>query len=160
MKVSLVMGSISDKEVAFKCKEFLEKFGVECQIKVLSCHRSLKLLEKYVKKAEKEVKLFIAFAGKSASLPGIIAALTNLPVIGVPLKSDFLDGLDSLLSIAQLPKNTGVVTTGVGKDGALNAGYFALKILALNNPFLKEKLKKFKEKIETEIVRQNKKINE
>jgi len=160
MKVSLVMGSISDKEVVFKCKEFLEKFGVECEVRVLSCHRSLKLLEKYVKKAEKEVKLFIAFAGKSAALPGVISALTDLPVIGVPLKSDFLDGLDSLLSIAQLPKNTGVVTSGIGKDGALNAGYFALKILALNNSSLKEKINNFKKEIEKEVAKQNTKINE
>ncbi len=152
MKVSLIMGSISDKDVVLKCKKFLDDFGVDSEVKVLSCHRSPNILKDYVKEAEeKGVEIFIAFAGKSAALPGILCTLTDKPVIGVPLKSDFLDGLDSLLSIAQLPKNTGVGCMGLGSSGALNAGYFALKILSLQDESLRSKLKDFKRKIEKEI---------
>lgn len=156
MKVSLVMGSISDKEIVEEAGKVLEKFGVSYEVKILSCHRSPNLLRKYVKRAEKKgVKIFIAFAGKSAGLPGIIATLTDLPVIGVPLKSDFLDGLDSLLSISQLPKNIGLACVGIGKPGAINASLFALKMLALDDKNLTEKLKRFRESQEEEIAKLN-----
>ena len=143
MKTSIVMGSISDKEIAKKTTDVLEKFGVEYEVKVISAHRSPDLAYDYAKNAEKNgIELIIAIAGKAAHLAGVIAGTTPLPVIGVPAKSSTMDGLDSLLSVVQMPKGVPVATVAI--DGGENAGLLAVQMLSIKYPVLREKFKEYK----------------
>lgn len=158
-KVAIIMGSDSDLPVVRKTIEVLKKFGVEIEVNVLSAHRTPDLALEYARSAEeKGFEVIIAAAGKAAHLPGVIAAFTILPVIGIPIKSSTMDGLDSLLSIVQMPSGIPVATVAI--DGAENAGLLAIQILSLKHEQLKEKLKKHKEDMKQAVIEKNNKIKE
>jgi len=143
MKVSVIMGSASDWDVMSPACSTLEEFGIPYEKKVLSAHRNPGPLADYVRSArERGVNLFIAGAGGAAHLPGVIAALTTLPVIGVPVRSKALNGLDSLLSIVQMPSGIPVATMAI--DGSRNAALMAVAILALSDPALEARLEEFR----------------
>ncbi len=143
MKVAIIMGSISDKSVAQKTADILKKFGIEYDARVISAHRALDFAVEYVKEMEQnQIELIIAFAGKAAHLAGVLAGLSTRPVIGVPVKSSTLDGLDALLSTVQMPSGVPVATVAI--DGAENAGILAAQILSLKYDSLKDKLKEHK----------------
>jgi len=135
--VSIVMGSESDLELMKETSSILGSFRIPHELRVLSAHRSPRLLARYVHKAEKGgVKVFVAGAGAAAALPGAVAALTTRPVLGVPIPSSELKGIDSILAIAQMPSGIPVATLAIGRPGARNAGYLAAEILALSDPRL------------------------
>nr|WP_302596986.1 5-(carboxyamino)imidazole ribonucleotide mutase [uncultured Cellulosilyticum sp.] len=143
MKIAFVMGSDSDLPVVEKGVNMVKKFGVDVEVRVISAHRTPQAAEEFAKTAEERgVGVIIAAAGKAAHLGGVIAAYTTLPVIGLPIKSSTLDGLDSLLSIVQMPPGIPVATVAI--DGAENAGILAVQMLALSNPELKAKLQAYK----------------
>ena len=142
-KVAIIMGSISDKETMEKAAEVLEELGVPYEMKVLSAHRTPDLLFEYIAQIEeKGFKVVIAGAGGAAHLPGVIASKTLLPVIGVPIETRALGGLDSLLSIVQMPGGIPVATVGIGN--AKNAGLLAAHILAIENSKIRERLKDYR----------------
>ena len=134
LKVSIVMGSQSDYKTMQLTEKILKKIGVSYETKIISAHRTPKRMYSYAAAAAKNnIGVIIAGAGGSAHLPGMIAALTPLPVLGVPIESKKLKGLDSLLSIAQMPKGIPVGTLAIGEDGAINAALLAAAIIANNN---------------------------
>lgn len=142
--VSVIMGSKSDWETMKKAVEVLENFGVAYEKKVVSAHRTPDLMFEHAEQARSRgIKVIIAGAGGAAHLPGMVAAKTTLPVIGVPIKSRALSGLDSLYSIVQMPGGVPVLTMAIGDAGATNAGLSAVRILALENPVLAQKLEAF-----------------
>ena len=133
-KVAIIMGSQSDYSTMQYCKKVLKILKIKHEIKIVSAHRTPDRMYKFAKTAEKNnISAIIAGAGGSAHLPGMIAALTRIPVIGVPIESKKLKGLDSLLSIAQMPKGIPVGTVAIGKDGAINAGLFAASIISVSD---------------------------
>ena len=141
LKVSIVMGSQSDYKTMQLAEKTLKKIGVSFETKIVSAHRTPKRMYNYALKAEQNnICVIIAGAGGSAHLPGMISALTSLPVLGVPIESKKLKGLDSLLSIAQMPKGIPVGTLAIGEDGAINAALLAASILANQNTSIKQKL--------------------
>ena len=141
LKVSIVMGSQSDYKTMRLIEKILKKIGVSFETKIVSAHRTPKRMYDYALKAEQNnIGVIIAGAGGSAHLPGMISALTSLPVLGVPIESKKLKGLDSLLSIAQMPKGIPVGTLAIGEDGAINAALLAASIIANQNPSIKRKL--------------------
>ena len=145
LKVSIVMGSQSDYKIMKLCEKTLKNLGVLFETKIISAHRTPKRMYEYASNAEKNsIGVIIAGAGGSAHLPGMIAALTSLPVLGVPVESKKLKGLDSLLSIAQMPKGIPVGTLAIGEDGAINAALLAASILANSNIKIKNKLKSWR----------------
>jgi 5-(carboxyamino)imidazole ribonucleotide mutase len=145
LKVSIVMGSQSDYKIMKLCEKTLKNLGVLFETKIISAHRTPKRMYEYALNTEKNnVGVIIAGAGGSAHLPGMIAALTSLPVLGVPIESKKLKGLDSLLSIAQMPKGIPVGTLAIGEDGAINASLLAASILANSNKTIKNKLKSWR----------------
>ena len=145
LKVSILMGSKSDAETVEETVKILKKFGVGYEVKVLSAHRTPAEVVKYVEKLPgRGIKVVIAAAGMSAALAGTIAAHTVLPVIGIPIDTRTLQGLDSLLSTVQMPKGIPVACMSIGKSGAQNAGIFACQILALSDIKLNKKLIEFK----------------
>ena len=140
-KVSIVMGSQSDYKTMIFCQNILKKLNIKFEIKIISAHRTPKRMYDFAINAEKNgIAVIIAGAGGSAHLPGMISALTSLPVLGVPIESKKLKGLDSLLSIAQMPKGIPVGTLAIGEDGAINAALLAASIIANNNTSIKKKL--------------------
>ncbi len=142
-KVSVIMGSASDWEVMSPACATLEEFGIPYEKRVLSAHRNPGPLAEYVESAEgRGIEIIIAGAGGAAHLPGVIAALTTIPVIGIPVKSKALNGLDSLLSIVQMPSGIPVATMAI--DGARNAALYAVAILALSDEGLRVKLQEFR----------------
>jgi 5-(carboxyamino)imidazole ribonucleotide mutase len=141
MKVAIIMGSQSDWPVMKNAVTVLEALGIEYKSMVVSAHRTPERLVDFAKNAEQEYSVIIAGAGGAAHLPGMAAALTWLPVIGVPVMSKALKGMDSLLSIVQMPKGVAVATQGIGEAGAFNAGLMASQILATSNIELQSKLK-------------------
>ncbi|MFB0981176.1 MAG: 5-(carboxyamino)imidazole ribonucleotide mutase [Alteromonadaceae bacterium] len=141
MKVAIIMGSQSDWPVMKNAVTVLEALGIEYKSMVVSAHRTPERLFEFAKNAEQEYSVIIAGAGGAAHLPGMAAALTWLPVIGVPVMSKALKGMDSLLSIVQMPKGVAVATQGIGEAGAFNAGLMASQILATRNVELQGKLK-------------------
>lgn len=150
MKVAVVMGSISDLEICKKAIRILEKFGVEVETRVISAHRTpFKAIEFAQNAEENGIEVIIAVAGKAAHLGGIIAGVTTLPVIGLPVKSSTMDGLDSLLSVVQMPKGVPVATVAI--DGGENAGILAVQILSLKYTELKDKLKEYKIELAKEV---------
>lgn len=159
MDVAVFLGSESDYEVVRESLDLFKEFGVSFALEVSSAHRSpartLKLLRAF---EEKGVKVFIAIAGKAAHLAGFVAAHTVAPVIGVPVESAGLGGLDALLSTIQMPRGVPVATMGLGKSGASNAVILAVQILSLKNPQLKEKLKKFRARQAAEVDKASKRI--
>ncbi len=139
--VSIIMGSKSDYEVMKECAKVLEKFGVQYELIISSAHRSPQRTKNYVQEAEKKgATVFICAAGMAAHLAGVVASLTIKPVIGVPMKGGFMDGMDALLSTVQMPAGMPVATVAVGKAGAVNAAYLAMQILAIDDEELKAKL--------------------
>ena len=139
------MGSQSDYKTMQLAEKTLKKIGVSFETKIISAHRTPKRMYEFASAAEKNnIGVIIAGAGGSAHLPGMIAALTPLPVLGVPIESKKLKGLDSLLSIAQMPKGIPVGTLAIGEDGAINAALLAASIIANNNLFIKKKLNSFR----------------
>ena len=140
-KVSIVMGSQSDFKTMKLCQKTLKILKVKFETKIISAHRTPKRMYEFAKKAEKNnIAVIIAGAGGSAHLPGMISALTSIPVLGVPIESKKLKGLDSLLSIVQMPKGIPVGTLAIGKDGAINAALLAASIIAINDKKIKKKL--------------------
>ena len=140
-KVSIVMGSQSDFKTMKLCQKTLKILKVKFETKIISAHRTPKRMYEFAKKAEKNnIAVIIAGAGGSAHLPGMISALTSIPVLGVPIESKKLKGLDSLLSIVQMPKGIPVGTLAIGKDGAINAALLAPSIIAINDKKTKKKL--------------------
>ena len=151
MKVAIIMGSASDKDVMAPAWETLEEFRIPYEKKVLSAHRNPGPLADYVRAArDNGFDIIIAGAGGAAHLPGVIAAYTTLPVIGVPVKSKALNGLDSLLSIVQMPSGIPVATMAI--DGSKNAALMAVTILALGNPALTERIEEFRRKQSEKIL--------
>ena len=149
-KVAIIMGSISDKETMKKSAEVLDELGISYEMKVLSAHRSPDLLFDYIAQIEeKGFKVIIAGAGGAAHLPGVIASRTLLPVIGVPIETKALGGLDSLLSIVQMPGGIPVATMGIGN--AKNAGLMAAHILAVENSKIRERLKDYRKDMAQKI---------
>jgi len=145
--VSIVMGSASDWDVMELAARQLKDFGVTCDARVISAHRSPDLLFDYINEVSMQgVRCFIAGAGGAAHLAGVIAGKTTLPVLGVPMPSKYLQGLDSLLSIVQMPKGIPVATFAIGEAGAANAGLFAVAMLALNDAELAQRLQAFRKK--------------
>jgi 5-(carboxyamino)imidazole ribonucleotide mutase len=144
--VGVVMGSNSDWNVMSKAVEQLEKFGIAHEYRVVSAHRTPDLLFEYAETARaRGLKCIIAGAGGAAHLPGMLAAKTTLPILGVPVTSRALNGIDSLYSIVQMPKGVPVATFAIGEAGAANAALFAVAMLANNDPVLAEKLAQFRE---------------
>ena len=142
LKVSIVMGSQSDYKTMRHAEKTLKKIGVLFETRIISAHRTPKRMYEFAIAAQKNnIGVIIAGAGGSAHLPGMIGALTSLPVLGVPIESKKLKGLDSLLSIAQMPKGIPVGTLAIGEDGAINAALLAASIIANNNTSVKKKLK-------------------
>ena len=145
LKVSIVMGSQSDYKIMKLCEKTLKNLGVLLEIKIISAHRTPKRMYEYASKAEKNnIGVIIAGAGGSAHLPGMIAALTPLPVLGVPVESKKLRGLDSLLSIAQMPKGIPVGTLAIGEAGAINAALLAASIIGNSDSKIRNKLKSWR----------------
>lgn len=146
-KVAVIMGSRSDWETMKAAVEMLDLLGVPCEKKVVSAHRTPDLLFKFAEDAARRgIQVIIAGAGGAAHLPGMTAAKTILPVLGVPVQSKALKGIDSLLSIAQMPRGIPVGTLAIGEAGAANAGLLAAGILALNDTALRKRLEAFRKK--------------
>ncbi|XIK09277.1 5-(carboxyamino)imidazole ribonucleotide mutase [Enterococcus faecium] len=140
-KISVIMGSTSDWETMKEACQILDEFGVSYEKKVVSAHRTPDLMFEYAQNARKKgIKIIIAGAGGAAHLPGMVASKTTLPVIGVPVQSRTLNGLDSLLSIIQMPGGVPVATTAIGKAGAINAGLLAIQMLSMYDLELEAKL--------------------
>ena len=144
-KVSIVMGSQSDFKTMVFSQKVLKKLNIKFETKIISAHRTPDRMYHYAKNAEKSnIGVIIAGAGGSAHLPGMISALTSLPVLGVPIESKKLRGLDSLLSIAQMPKGIPVGTLAIGEDGAINAALLAASIIGNNNVAVKKRLNQWR----------------
>jgi 5-(carboxyamino)imidazole ribonucleotide mutase len=147
VQIGIVMGSTSDWEVMRHAARQLKDLGVSYETKVVSAHRTPDLLFQYAETAaDRGIKALIAGAGGAAHLPGMLAAKTTLPVLGVPVPSKYLKGLDSLYSIVQMPKGIPVATFAIGEAGAANAGLFAAALLAVDDPALQAKLREFRQK--------------
>jgi len=158
-KVAVIMGSISDFDVVKKSVDMLKKFGVESDVLVISAHRTPELAAQYATNAKKNgVKVIIAAAGKAAHLGGVLAAFTTLPVIGLPIKSSTMDGMDSLLSMVQMP--SGVPVACVAINGAENAALLAIQMLALSDDSLAAKLDDYKKEMENAVLNAQNKLND
>jgi 5-(carboxyamino)imidazole ribonucleotide mutase len=148
--VGIIMGSASDLPVLKEAAKVLESFGIEYEITLVSAHRTPERLFKYAREAEgRGLEIIIAGAGGAAHLPGMVASLTPLPVIGVPVKTSSLEGVDSLLSIAQMPEGVPVATVGI--NNASNAGILAAQISSVKYPEFREKVKEYKEKLREKV---------
>ena len=151
-KIAIVMGSQSDYSTMKDCVKILKSLKISFDVKIVSAHRTPKRLYEFAKKSETSYSVIIAGAGGSAHLPGMIASLTTVPVIGVPVESKKLKGLDSLLSIVQMPKGIPVGTVAIGKDGAINPAIYAASILGITYKKIKNSLLKFR-------IKQTKSVN-
>ena len=153
--VSIIMGSTSDMPIMKKAAEFLNNMEIPFEINALSAHRTPEMVEKFATNARKNgIKIIIAGAGGAAHLPGVVAAFTTVPVIGVPCRSSIsIDGWDSILSILQMPPGIPVAT--VGLDGAMNAGILAAQILATDNESINDKVQDYKKNLKQKIVKAN-----
>ena len=146
-KVSIIMGSQSDFKTMIFCQKVLKSLNIKYETKIISAHRTPDRMYQFAKNAEKQnIGVIIAGAGGSAHLPGMISALTSIPVLGVPIESKKLKGLDSLLSIAQMPKGIPVGTLAIGEDGAVNAALLAAAIIANTDNSIKKKLNQWRSK--------------
>ena len=152
--VGIIMGSKSDWDTMRHAAEILERFGVPHESKVVSAHRTPALAAEYASTAENRgLQVIIAGAGGAAHLAGVVAAYTLAPVIGVPMQSAALNGLDSLLSIVQMPKGVPVATVAIGASGAANAGLLAVAILATSRPELRTKLQAYRDEMAADVAR-------
>src|SRR3954447_11751169 len=153
--VGIIMGSKSDLETLSPAAEILQELGVPHEVKIVSAHRTPDWMFQYAEQAEaRGIEVIIAAAGGAAHLPGMVAAKTTLPVLGVPVPATMLNGMDSLLSIVQMPKGVPVGTLAIGKPGAANAGLLAASILANKRPALREKLKVWRATRRDEVIKQ------
>ena len=158
-KVGIVMGSDSDMPVMAKAAEILDKFGIDYEMRIISAHREPDVFFDYAKSAEeKGFKVIIAGAGKAAHLPGMCAAIFPLPVIGIPMKTSDLGGVDSLYSIVQMPSGIPVATVAI--NGGANAGILAAKILATSDDEILERLKKYSEDLKDQVVEKDARLQE
>ncbi|MFA5418530.1 MAG: 5-(carboxyamino)imidazole ribonucleotide mutase [Bacteroidales bacterium] len=156
--VSIIMGSTSDLKVMEKAAQFFDEMEIPFEINALSAHRTPEKVEQFAKNAESNgIKVIIAGAGMAAHLPGVIASMTSLPVIGVPINAT-LDGMDALLAIVQMPPGIPVATVGI--NGALNAGILAAQMMATGDPLLLEKLHRYKETLKEKIVKANEELGQ
>lgn len=156
--VGIIMGSDSDLPIMKDAAEMLEQFGVEYEIKIVSAHRTPKLMYEYAQQAvEKGLKVIIAGAGGSAHLPGMVASLTSLPVIGVPIQTKTLNGVDSLYSIVQMPPGIPVATVAI--NGAKNAGLLAAKIIGVSDPKVSQKVGEYSKNLEKTILEKSAKLD-
>jgi 5-(carboxyamino)imidazole ribonucleotide mutase len=152
MKIGIVMGSLSDYPTVERAEKILAGFGVDYETRVISAHRTPAMAEAFASGAEEEgIEVIIAAAGKAAHLAGVMAAYTPLPVIGLPIMSSTLDGLDSLLSVVQMPKGVPVATVAIG--GAENAALLAVQILSVKYAELRSAMKTYKESMEREVMK-------
>ena len=159
MKVAVIMGSLSDFPVLKTTVEELKKYGVEVDTRIMSAHRTPHLAAEYAKNAQANgIEVIIAAAGKAAHLAGVLAGHTTIPVIGLPIKSSTMDGLDSLLSTVQMPEGIPVATVAI--NGSKNAAILAVQMLSLKYPQLQEKLQKSKEEMEAGVIAADKKLQE
>ncbi|MGL5641306.1 MAG: 5-(carboxyamino)imidazole ribonucleotide mutase [Paraclostridium sp.] len=156
MKIAVVMGSKSDYPKLEKGIELLEKFGIEVEVRALSAHRTPNQLMAFLKEIEENTDVIIAAAGKSAHLPGVIASHTLIPVIGLPIKSSTMDGLDSLLSIVQMPQGIPVATVTI--DSGINAALMAAQIMSIKYPKIKEELKNYRNEMELKVLEDDKNL--
>ena len=157
IKVGIIMGSDSDISIMKEATDILNEFGISNEMKIISAHRSPHVLSEYASNAhERGMKIIIAGAGAAAHLPGVTAAFTPLPVIGVPIKSKSLDGLDSLLSIVQMPSGVPVATVAI--NGAKNAGILAAQILGAGDSAIQKIIIDYKKKLSEESIRKNEKL--
>ena len=154
MKIAIVMGSVSDYDKMKEACEFLNMLEVPFEIRALSAHRTSVELDSFIEKYDDEIDVYIAAAGKAAHLPGVIAAKTCKPVIGIPIKSSALEGMDALLSIVQMPPGVPVATVAI--NGSKNAAILACQILSLKYAELADKMKKYKKDMETDTLRKEK----
>ena len=155
--VAIMIGSQSDYPVIESTIQILDKFAIKYKVIITSAHRTPERTEKFIKLAEEQgVKVFIVAAGAAAHLPGVVAANTNLPVIGVPISATALNGVDALYSIVQMPGGIPVATMAIGKAGAKNAAVFAAEILSLSNPELRLKLTNYRVEMKKNIIEQSK----
>lgn len=153
--VGIVMGSKSDWEVLRAAADLLDEFGVPYEAKISSAHRAPEMTAEYARSAEQRgLEVIIAAAGLAAHLPGVVASLTLLPVLGVPMEGKLLGGLDALLSIAQMPGGVPVGTLAIGSHGAKNAALLAVRILANSRPELREKLRQYQAQMADKIARE------
>lgn len=153
VRVGIIMGSRSDHETMVEAARILDELGIAHEIEIVSAHRTPDRMFEYAATAEaRGLEVIIAGAGGAAHLPGMTAAKTVLPVIGVPVLSSALNGVDSLLSIVQMPRGVPVATVAIGKPGATNAGLLAARILASSDPALRERLHAYRERIEVEAT--------
>lgn len=152
MVVGIIMGSSSDWPTMKLAADMLDEFGIEYEKKVVSAHRTPKDMMKYADEAQKNgIDVIIAGAGGAAHLPGMVASMTNVPVIGVPIESKSLKGMDSLLSIVQMPGGIPVATVSIGDAGAKNAGILAAKMLAISNEDVNLKLTEYTKSLEDKV---------
>ena len=157
MKAAIIMGSSSDREIAEKAKHIFDKFGVETHMEVISAHRTPKRAFEFAESAEKDgIEVIIAIAGKAAHLGGVIAANTIVPVIGIPAKTSVMGGMDSLLSVVQMPKGIPVATVAI--DGGENAALLAISMLSLKYDELKNKLVDYRKELQDQVVEMNKEL--
>ncbi|KGF08438.1 5-(carboxyamino)imidazole ribonucleotide mutase [Ezakiella coagulans] len=157
MKAAIIMGSISDREIAEKAKKIFDKFNVETHMEVISAHRTPKRAFEFAESAEKDgIEVIIAIAGKAAHLGGVIAANTIVPVIGIPAKTSVMGGMDSLLSVVQMPKGIPVATVAI--DGGENAALLAISMLSLKYDELKKKLVDYRKELQDQVVEMNKEL--
>lgn len=158
-EVAVIMGSASDWETMKHACEMLERFGVPYLKQVISAHRTPELMGEFAHAARTDgIKVIIAGAGGAAHLPGMVAAQTTLPVIGVPVQSHALSGWDSLLSIVQMPGGIPVATTAIGKSGATNAGLLAVSMLSMNDAALAQALDDYREELKKKVDESNAKL--
>ncbi|SNX53035.1 5-(carboxyamino)imidazole ribonucleotide mutase [Thermoanaerobacterium sp. RBIITD] len=158
-KVAVIMGSDSDFPLMKKCIAVLKEFDIAYDVRIISAHRTPEIAHDFSKNATKEgYEAIIAAAGKAAHLAGVIASMTVIPVIGVPVKSSTMDGLDSLLSTVQMPKGIPVATVAI--DGAENAALLAVQILGIKYPDLMQKMLDYKKRLAEEVIEKDKKIQE
>ena len=158
-EVAVIMGSDSDLDTMKEAEIILKEFGIGYEVKILSAHRSPALTSEYAKKAEERgVKVIIAGAGGAAHLAGVVASHTILPVIGVPMDTKALRGIDSLLSTVQMPSGIPVATVAIGKAGAKNAAILAAEILGIESRILRKKLRAYKNKLVNTVKTKNEKL--
>lgn len=158
--IAILMGSKSDYAIMEESCKLLDNFGIGYDIRVSSAHRSPKMTAEFVGRLEeKGFKVVIAAAGMAAHLPGVVAAYTTLPVIGVPIDASPMGGLDALLSIVQMPPGVPVATVAIGRAGAKNSAILALQMLSLEDKILRDKLKAYKSQLEKEVMAANEALN-
>lgn len=152
-RVGVIMGSTSDWPTMKRACELLDELDIPYEARVVSAHRTPDEMFAYAEEAEKRgIEVIIAGAGGAAHLPGMVASKTVLPVIGVPIKSSSLNGLDSLLSIVQMPGGVPVATVAIGESGAVNAGLLAAEMLGIRDPYIRERLKQRRERIRQQVI--------